>query len=65
MFTGDFWEMDAVDSVISQIESCLEDGILCGQYAIVMTSIIQMSLYTFSVERLLCIADCVSQFGLS
>jgi len=33
MFTGDFREMDAFYSVIPQIESCLEDGILCGQYA--------------------------------
>ena len=57
--------MDAVYYVIPQIESCLEDGILCGQYAIVMTSFIQMNLYTFLARRLIYIEDCVSQLGLS
>lgn len=61
MFTEDFREMDAFYYIIPQIESCLEDGILCGQYPIVMTSFIQMNLCTFLAGRLLCIEDSVSK----
>jgi hypothetical protein len=65
MFTEDFREMDAFYSIIPQIESCLEDGILYGQYAIVMTSFIQMNLRTFLAGRLPCIEDSVCKVGLS
>ena len=44
MFTEDFLEMDAFYSIIPEIESCLEDGILCGQYPFVMTSFIKLTL---------------------